>query len=215
MSHERFLADIASHPSEDAPKLVYADWLEERGDTQADFIRLVVEGVDGRQATVEELATTLEMKWSEREREQSVRDACASMSPRLWPLLAADFAEKAVCELEGCCSKTDPAGKAIQAVRDGESQEVLEAAAAKAMEAAEQAWGGPTPPEDDRAILGTIGALSGPIAAKAARCKSTIDVADVAAHAAVFSGKDGLRWQLIRLAEYKLWGKPIGLWSGE
>ena len=38
-----FLADIIAHPADDAPRLVYADWLEEHGDEKdqdrAAFIR--------------------------------------------------------------------------------------------------------------------------------------------------------------------------------
>src|SRR3954471_9486928 len=35
-----FLADIIEHPDDDAPRLIYADWLEENGDqARAQFIR--------------------------------------------------------------------------------------------------------------------------------------------------------------------------------
>jgi uncharacterized protein (TIGR02996 family) len=44
---DAFLQDIVEHPDDDAPRLVYADWLEERGDRQsvarAEFIRVQVE----------------------------------------------------------------------------------------------------------------------------------------------------------------------------
>lgn len=35
-----FLAAIAAAPGDPTPRLVYADWLEERGDPRAEFIRL-------------------------------------------------------------------------------------------------------------------------------------------------------------------------------
>jgi uncharacterized protein (TIGR02996 family) len=39
-----FLQDILEHPDDDAPRLVYADWLEDHGDTdRAEFIRLQCE----------------------------------------------------------------------------------------------------------------------------------------------------------------------------
>lgn len=38
------LAAIAAAPDDDAPRLVYADWLEERGDPRAEYVRLEVEG---------------------------------------------------------------------------------------------------------------------------------------------------------------------------
>jgi uncharacterized protein (TIGR02996 family) len=41
---DAFLADIVEHPGDDAPRLIYADWLEERGDpaslARAEFIRV-------------------------------------------------------------------------------------------------------------------------------------------------------------------------------
>ncbi len=41
---ESFLADIVEHPGDDAPRLIYADWLEDHGDPQrAEFIRVQVE----------------------------------------------------------------------------------------------------------------------------------------------------------------------------
>jgi uncharacterized protein (TIGR02996 family) len=42
MTHdEAFLEDILAHPGDDAPRLIYADWLEEHGDPRrAEFIRL-------------------------------------------------------------------------------------------------------------------------------------------------------------------------------
>src|SRR5262245_30109619 len=41
--HEPFLRAICDQPADDAPRLVYADWLEERGDPErARFIRLQV-----------------------------------------------------------------------------------------------------------------------------------------------------------------------------
>lgn len=40
---EAFLRAIAFHPQDDLPRLVYADWLDERGDQRADYLRFVVE----------------------------------------------------------------------------------------------------------------------------------------------------------------------------
>src|SRR4051794_40504879 len=36
---EAFLQEIAANPEDDTPRLIFADWLEERGDSQAEFIR--------------------------------------------------------------------------------------------------------------------------------------------------------------------------------
>jgi uncharacterized protein (TIGR02996 family) len=38
-----FLRAIADAPDDDAPRLVYADWLEERGDPRADYVRVVAQ----------------------------------------------------------------------------------------------------------------------------------------------------------------------------
>ena len=41
MSHgDAFLQAILAEPDDDAPRLIYADWLEERGDPRGAFIRL-------------------------------------------------------------------------------------------------------------------------------------------------------------------------------
>jgi uncharacterized protein (TIGR02996 family) len=40
---QAFVEEIAAHPDDDAPRLVYADWLEERGDPQGQFIRVQCE----------------------------------------------------------------------------------------------------------------------------------------------------------------------------
>ena len=40
---EAFLAAVANAPADDAPRLVYADWLDERGDPRGEFIRLQFE----------------------------------------------------------------------------------------------------------------------------------------------------------------------------
>jgi uncharacterized protein (TIGR02996 family) len=40
---EPFLQEIAAAPDDDAPRLVYADWLEERGDPRGEFIRIQCE----------------------------------------------------------------------------------------------------------------------------------------------------------------------------
>jgi len=43
LGHEPFLKAVLDDPDADAPRLVYADWLEEHGDPRADFIRVQCE----------------------------------------------------------------------------------------------------------------------------------------------------------------------------
>lgn len=38
-----FLDEIQAHPYDDGPRLVYADWLEDRDDDRAEYLRLEVE----------------------------------------------------------------------------------------------------------------------------------------------------------------------------
>lgn len=40
IANEPFLQAIAANPDDDAPRLIYADWLEEQGDARGEFIRL-------------------------------------------------------------------------------------------------------------------------------------------------------------------------------
>ena len=39
---EAFLQRIRAYPDDDAPRLVFADWLDEQGDPRGDFIRVQV-----------------------------------------------------------------------------------------------------------------------------------------------------------------------------
>lgn len=41
--HDSFLRTIIENPADDGPRLVYADWLEERGDPRGEFIRVQCE----------------------------------------------------------------------------------------------------------------------------------------------------------------------------
>jgi uncharacterized protein (TIGR02996 family) len=41
MSEEAFLGAILAEPGNDLPRLIYADWLEERGDPRAELLRVV------------------------------------------------------------------------------------------------------------------------------------------------------------------------------
>jgi uncharacterized protein (TIGR02996 family) len=43
MTDQDFIDAILAEPDDDAPRLIYADWLEERGDPRAEFIRVQVE----------------------------------------------------------------------------------------------------------------------------------------------------------------------------
>jgi uncharacterized protein (TIGR02996 family) len=69
------ISTIREHPGDPTPRLVYADWLEERGDPRAEYLRLVVElavesphrrVVERRAERLQELARTIDRDWRER-----------------------------------------------------------------------------------------------------------------------------------------------------
>ena len=71
---EAFLAALAERPGDDLTRLVFADWLDERGDGRAAYLRLVVEVAERiktnrphrRLATrVRPLAEGVELSWRE------------------------------------------------------------------------------------------------------------------------------------------------------
>ena len=68
MTHnEAFLHAIIENPDDDAPRLVYADWLEERGDPRGEFIRVQCElAALAPGAPSWELARRLEQLWMAR-----------------------------------------------------------------------------------------------------------------------------------------------------
>jgi uncharacterized protein (TIGR02996 family) len=69
MTHDQaFLRDIREHPQDDTPRLIYADWLEDHGQSErAEFIRIectVASGsaVGARRSALQRRANALEMK---------------------------------------------------------------------------------------------------------------------------------------------------------
>lgn len=71
-----FLRAIANAPADNAPRLIYSDWLEERGDPRAEYVRLEVElssqpsGASDRKLALRDrarqLANQLDAKWVDR-----------------------------------------------------------------------------------------------------------------------------------------------------
>jgi uncharacterized protein (TIGR02996 family) len=80
-TEEAFLDSIRASPAEIAPRLVYADWLEERGDPRVDYVRVLCEWLAcrpaGDQALIErerELRARLSRRWLARIRGMPVRE---------------------------------------------------------------------------------------------------------------------------------------------
>ena len=43
MNANHFLHEIAANPDDESARLIYADWLEDRGDARAEFVRVQCE----------------------------------------------------------------------------------------------------------------------------------------------------------------------------
>jgi uncharacterized protein (TIGR02996 family) len=68
MSDEAFLRAIVASPQDVATRLVYADWLEERGDSRGEFLRLACPLDDARRTSkenkrLEELTKAIDPQW--------------------------------------------------------------------------------------------------------------------------------------------------------
>jgi uncharacterized protein (TIGR02996 family) len=62
--HDAFLHDILAHPDDDAPRLIYADWLDEHGDPRGEFIRV--------QCALAQLSDEDPHRWPLQQREQEL-----------------------------------------------------------------------------------------------------------------------------------------------
>jgi uncharacterized protein (TIGR02996 family) len=91
-----FLQAILAAPADDVPRLVYADWLEDRGDPRAEFLRLSCKLTELAPtdptasrlgARLNELALTLEPDWVALVRRQPVEDTIEAALERLESLL--------------------------------------------------------------------------------------------------------------------------------
>jgi uncharacterized protein (TIGR02996 family) len=61
---EAFLHDISAHPDDDAPRLIYADWLDEHNDPRGEFIRI--------QCALAQLSDEDPRRWPLEQREQEL-----------------------------------------------------------------------------------------------------------------------------------------------
>ena len=96
-TEEAFERDILDHPFDDARRLIYADWLEERGDERGELLRLqhnlsrMSIGDDGYRESCtreKELLKTLDKVWVHRMRRYTTPPPCrdvAKLVPELAP----------------------------------------------------------------------------------------------------------------------------------
>jgi uncharacterized protein (TIGR02996 family) len=130
MAEERaFLAAILERPDDDATKLVYADWLEERGDPRGEYLRLAVKVRHDRVVTPEQrrrhdnlsaelagLLTRINQAWLEdqgsspgnREREQRVRELEGQLAD-----LSRQIRQQVPARLQELAATLDPAWLAV------------------------------------------------------------------------------------------------------
>jgi uncharacterized protein (TIGR02996 family) len=81
MEDEPFLRAISAAPDDDAPRLVYADWLDDRGDPRAEFVRL--------QVRLRHLSAHDPSRTEHAARERQLRAACppywlSRLDPPVW-----------------------------------------------------------------------------------------------------------------------------------
>jgi uncharacterized protein (TIGR02996 family) len=70
-THKTFIDAIAENPDDDTARLVYADWLEDRGDPRAEYLRLEVElasAINGNRrkqaiGRIRQLRRKLDVRW--------------------------------------------------------------------------------------------------------------------------------------------------------
>jgi uncharacterized protein (TIGR02996 family) len=149
MTHdEAFLADTLERPEDGAPRLVYADWLEDRGQgDRAEFVRLQVPLAtmpeeDDRRAALEEREAELlaghERQWAGSLPGMRALDWLFRRDVRTWATFAAeDFLRHAAALL---------ARTGVRRVRLTASASASAASRAPRAPGCPEAWGGHRPP---------------------------------------------------------------------
>src|SRR5262245_59308007 len=72
MTEADFIAEILAHPGDEGPLLVFADWLEERGDVRGELIRLnlAIANSGGHEELERRRRRAATGKWGEGEEDQ-------------------------------------------------------------------------------------------------------------------------------------------------
>lgn len=213
---DRFLSDIASMPFDPAPRLLYADWLEEHGDSRAEFLRLSPD------AEPKAICAAAKIEWQD---DVSLAIKTCGLPKNLFPLFAADCAERVLSIFEERYPTDDRPRKAIEAARSREpnpmrafeASEAVRAAEAEPVEARAEARAALAAAEAALAAAkGKVGEVEAGVGRSAlAAARSAEESAGRSALAAeMWSARKAakaaeVRWQFFRLGEYKLWGNPI------
>ncbi|MEK6236095.1 MAG: hypothetical protein N2C14_15425 [Planctomycetales bacterium] len=189
---------------------------------------MVVEGVGGWEATEQEFCEVARMKWVHGDSQSTMEFVDLKYS--LWPLFAADCVERVLAVIE----KEYPWDKRPRQVIEAARKFAVAEISATTLQA-----GKGTNRRSQNAMLAvalvarTVQEARAACAANAeARRSATARAAGwaaKAAYAAAWAATDAsdaddvgddarkgeFRWQLVRLAEYKLWGQAVSLWNGE
>lgn len=232
-----FLTEIRTAPADPLPRLVYGDWLEERGDPRSDFVRAVVEG-----QPVEAVAPLADFVLPDGEFDPNYHAvADNSLDPPLWQQFTLDCAERVRPIYEEVIPDEPRVRRILRSARErgdvsqddvqvlyrawldamewmhrkpiadvfDSSVDWLEAAA-YAAQAAHSAGLAMQEPNSEMAGIGAAAAVTA-IRSYASAC-STPDRKECAASDAETRE---LRWQIVRMGEYKLWGRAIYLLPDE
>lgn len=102
-----FLDEIRANPDDDAARLVYADWLEERGDVRAEYLRVEVEYQDARrrlwrsrqvQKRLHEIRQSIGLDWLAVVARTRIENCCDRRCPEFWAALTSTNS----CTIRSC-----------------------------------------------------------------------------------------------------------------
>src|SRR5262249_5399637 len=92
---EPFLRAICENPADDAPRLVYADWLDEKGESErAEFIRVQVWLARADEEGEDSLAWQSRERALRKHREATWRDELPSLSGIQWQRFRRGFVDR-------------------------------------------------------------------------------------------------------------------------
>ncbi|MEK6238590.1 MAG: TIGR02996 domain-containing protein [Planctomycetales bacterium] len=216
--HGMFLAEIADAPHDDAPRLIYADWLEERGDSRADFIRLAVDATRAKAPCLRELAEAAGCIWW-KSAAKTIR--VASLPRTLWASFAMDCAERVLPIWRNRFPNDDRPHVFLCTARGSIGSDKLRAAETRLVNLVREIH---APRRGDSLLYASSKAARATSYAASARVAKKSRVArTAAADAAKHANASAIRigwpseraWQLVRLGEYMLWSQAVGLWPGQ
>lgn len=194
---QKFLDEIRASPADVAPKLIFADWLEEKGDPRGELIRAIV--VEELEAAVAIAEITLRDDF-----EETFRGA--ALPPSDWPRFAADCAEHVLHYYASRYPSDQRPRDAIAAARGVGDPVARETAVHNA---SIEAHFDSKPAEAAHAVCAAHHAVRAMLRGELTEVAQAADSAVAATHAAGQAGEAERHWQLFRLCEYKVFGGAL------